>query len=582
MAKMTGDGTTPPDKKVDRGQQAPAEVGQLPAALSRLAAEQSPVGMVLLDVDHRIRWTNAGFRALLEAPDLDPLGASISDFITRPAFLTPDDEASPGPLGSDWQQLRLGPAGRLVLVSATPAVDRGPDDLRLLTFVDSQEAPAAGATRPPPLFHDSLNRLASVWLFEDRFRHAMERARRPDQEVALLLVRLDHREALLGRLGPEALESVVSQVERRLAQTLRREDSLSRLGDGCWGALIEHPLSPEGLQTAALRCLEAMDAPFRVQGRSQLLTLSIGIAIAPEDGDSAEQLLGCAEVALEQAGPSRHAFFDEGLKRRLCRDLAFRQELQEALLEPDRHFRVYFQPLVDLRSGRCVGLEALVRWQHPVHGLLVPGRFLPMVAELGQQVRLDRWVIASVIAQHARWREQGSWLAELGVAVNAEVGLLDQATFDRRPLDVFLRQQALEPGWLTVELAQQDLVAQSKAQVHLLRRLSALGVQLVVNDVGAAPLDLLGLASLPVSRVKLSHRLSAALVPGSPERPALAALLHCLGVLELEAVLVGIETREQLEAAVGMGITLAQGHRLGEPQPPETLEGWQERRAAPR
>ncbi|ATJ84692.1 EAL domain-containing protein [Halomonas beimenensis] len=566
---MTGDGTPPVDERHDAGTGRHPPLGRLPGALSHLAAEQSPVGMVLLDDEHCIRWMNAGFRTLLDGIEGDPLGAPIGEFVTRPLFLNPDRAEAPDALGDGWQQVRLGAPGRLVLVTASPPREAG---LRLLTFVDPHVASGTGSSglaRPG----DPVTRLASVWLFEDRLRHALERARRPSHRVALLLLRLDHRASLRHRLGAEGVEALVRQVERRLTQTLRQEDSLSQLGDGCWGVLIEHPLSPEGLQATALRCLEAMDPPFRLDGCPQLLSLSVGIAIAPEDGDTAEELLSGAEAALERAGPSRHAFFDDGLKRRLARDMAFRQELQEALLDPDRHFRVLYQPQIDLRCGRCVGLEALVRWEHPRHGLLAPHDFLPVVEELGQQVRLDRWVIAAVVAQHARWRAQGSWLADMGVAVNAGVGLLDQAAFDRRPLDVFLRQQAISPGFLTLELAQQDLAAQAQAQVHLLHRLASLGVDLVVNDFDAASLDLPGLAALSVSRVKLSRGLSDALVAGgSRDRVALEALLQCLAALRLEAVLVGVETAAQLNAAVALGVPLAQGNRLGEPQSAEALE----------
>ncbi|MBB3140346.1 EAL domain-containing protein [Halomonas organivorans] len=573
---MTGSGREPPGNQDERP---PASaVRYLPAVLSRLAVEHAPVGLVLVDGQGLIRWASAGFRRLLDRHDEALEGHSIEEWFDCPGFLAFQRDVLAS-LEGGWQQVRLASQGaasqgadrepgRLVLVSVSAVEPETGDALRLLSVIDPLEAPEVAAAP------ETAPYLASVWRFEDRLRHALERADRLQGQVGLLMLRLARPAA------PDAADDdeLGGRVGRRLAHTLRREDSLAKLAPGCWGVLIEPPLSPEGLQTAALRCLEAMEAPVLVDERALLPSLSIGIAIHPEDGETPEQLLASAESALRRAGPSRYAFFDDGLRRRLAASLNFRQQLQAALLEPEAHFQLLFQPQLELRSGRCVGLEALVRWRHPRDGLLTPEHFLPTVAELGQQVRLDRWVITEAIAQRTAWRAAGSRLAELGVAVNAHVDLLDQAVFDRRPLDVFLRQQGLEPGWLCLELAQQGLIDRAGPQAHLLRRLQRLGVGLAVNDIGTGPLDLLNLTSLPVSRVKLSPVLLDsfdALEAGN----ALEALLRCLEVLCLESVLVGVETAPQLEAARRLGVTLAQGRLLGAPQSAEALEAWWAARA---
>ncbi|MFG6176407.1 EAL domain-containing protein [Halomonas sp. THAF12] len=570
---MTGSGREPPG---NQGERPPTSaVRYLPAVLSRLAVEHAPVGLVLVDDQGLIRWASAGFRRLLDRHDEALEGHSIEDLFDCPDFLAPRRDVLAS-LDRGWQQVRLASRepgqdlGRLVLVSVSAVEPEAGNALRLLSVIDPREAPekVAAASEAPPY-------LASVWRFEDRLRHALERADRLQGQVGLLMLRLERPVASAAADDDE----LGGRVGRRLAYTLRREDSLAKLAPGCWGVLIEPPLSPEGLQTAALRCLEAMEAPVLVDERALLPSLSIGIAIHPEDGETPEQLLASAESALRRAGPSRYAFFDDGLRRRLAASLDFRQQLQAALLEPESHFQLLFQPQLELRSGRCVGLEALVRWRHPRDGLLTPEHFLPTVAELGQQVRLDRWVITEAIAQRAAWRAAGSRLAELGVAVNAHVDLLDQAVFDRRPLDVFLRQQGLEPGWLCLELAQQGLIDRAGPQAHLLRRLQRLGVGLAINDIGTGPLDLLNLTSLPVSRVKLSPVLLDSL-DALEVGNALEALLRCLEVLCLESVLVGVETAPQLEAARRLGVTLVQGRLLGAPQSAEALEAWWAARAA--
>ncbi|RTR04378.1 EAL domain-containing protein [Halomonas nitroreducens] len=557
-----------------------------PAVLSRLAVERSPVGLVLLDAGQRILWVNAGFRSLLTSASGEVVGRPVQELISHQAFLGSRVADDVGLQGGAWQQVRLGDlpgnTGRLLLMARTSLPDSPEGVTHLLTFIDPQEASLAPRPGLLPPLPDVSARLASVWLFEDRLRHALERADRLEQGVGLLLIRLDPRQELQDSLAKNRLEGLARQVGRRLGQTLRSEDSLSQLGQDCWGVLIEHPMSPERLQATAMRCQEAMDPPFRLEGQSLLLTLSIGIATYPSDGESPEQLMTSAESALERAGPATHAFFDEGLRSLLAQRLAFRQQLQDALQHPDRHFQLLYQPQIDLSDGRCVGLEALVRWRHPKRGLLVPEDFLSVVAELGQQVRLDRWVITRAILQQSEWRARDSRLADLPVAVNADGGMLDQAVFDRRPLDVFLRQQADRLDWLSLELSQQGLIARAGPQAHLLRRVKALGVGVVVNDIGAGPLDVAHLGSLPVSRVKLSPVLMASLGAPSPSsRHPLAALLPCLSGLGLESVVVGVETAEQLETARRLGSRIVQGNRLCEPLAPAALERWLAQGAAP-
>lgn len=557
-----------------------------PAVLSRLAVERSPVGLVLLDAEDRILWGNAGFHSLLTPDSGEVVGRPVRELVGRQASLGSRGDDAVGPSGSAWQQVRLGipssDTGRLVLMARTPLPDSPEGVAHLLTFIDPREASLVSSSGRLPPFPDPIGRLASVWLFEDRLRHALERADRLEQGVGLLLVRLDPQDERPDSLVKTSHDDLSRQVGRRLVQTLRSEDSLSQLGRDCWGVLIEHPMSPERLQAAALRCQEAMDPPFRLAGQPRLLTLSIGIAIYPEDGETPEQLMTSAESALARVGPAAHGFFDEGLSPLLAQRLAFRQQLEDALQHPDRHFQLLYQPQIELDDGRCVGLEALVRWRHPERGLLVPDDFLSVVAELGQQVRLDRWVIRRAILQQAEWRAHGSRLADLPVAVNADGGMLDQAVFDRRPLDVFLRQQAERLDWLSLELSQQGLIERAGPQAHLLRRVKALGVGMVVNDIGAGPLDVAHLGSLPVSRVKLSPMLMGTLKAAStPSRHPLAALLPCLSGLGLESVVVGVETAEQLETARRLGSRIVQGNRLCAPLPPEALERWLEQGAVP-
>lgn len=536
-----------------------SRVAAHPMGQSALAFERAPVGLAVVDGRGLLQIANLRFCALT--------GRSLKSMRGRPiAELLPVAEALADE-ASAWHTLELDdPSGvaRELRVIVQP-LDDGKS--RLLTLAALDEAMAG----------DALTGLASAWLFQDRLVHAMERADRLDQGLALLLIALDGHEALPGRVGPAVARGLERQVSRRIEQTFRGEDSVARLGWARWGVLIEHPVSPQSLQVAAQRFLEAMDAPFDAADRPLLLTTSIGIARYPEDGEDDEELMARAAEALSRAGkagPGRHDFFDVRLRRHLEEQEAFRRQLLEALLAPGKHFHIVYQPQVDPLGVTCQGLEALVRWQHPRRGLLHPRDFLPEAAAMGQLIRLDRWVLERVILQHRQWREEGSTLASLGVSVNLDVAMLEQSVFDSRPLDHFLRQQAEDLSWLSLEIEGAGLMARGEAHAHLLKRLGSLGVQLVADELGCAPLDLFQLSALPVSRAKVSRRL----VSGLGRRPnadrTLAALASCLAALGVQAVGVGVETRAQLEVVRGLDFASMQGNLFSPPLGVAELATW--------
>ncbi|HSP57067.1 MAG TPA: GGDEF domain-containing phosphodiesterase, partial [Halomonas sp.] len=387
----------------------------------------------------------------------------------------------------------------------------------------------------------------------------------------------DDHPALSQRVGRQAAWKIMRQVARRIGQTFRGEDSVARLGAARWGVLIEHPVSPQSLQVAALRCQEVMDAPFEAAGRPLLLTTSIGIARYPEDGENDEEVMACAERALglaTRSGPGGYDFFDTRLRPGLEAEQDFRRELQEALLAPSQHFHVVYQPVVEPRSGQWQTLEALVRWEHPRRGLLYPRDFLPDAAAMGQLIRLDRWVLERVILQHRQWHEDGSLLATKGVSVNLAATMLDQRVFDGRPLDQFLRAQGQDLSWLSLEFEVSALIARGPAHRHLLERLKQLSITLVVDDVGTQPIDLVQLAMLPFHRAKVGRGLVAGIGKQRHVEQTLAALRECLAALEIEATLVGVETSHQRDMALAMGYDLMQGNLFSLPLAEGELSDW--------
>lgn len=546
-----------------------------PALLFRLLMEHVPMAVVALDARNEVLWANPGCLALLGTADSDLIGRRLTDIVRMASWLPVQREGERHSSGHRWQRVWLaseGPeASRMVLMAEMLPEGAPANVAKLLAFVDLQDGQAEEV---PPL-SDPHTGLATQWIFEDRLRHATARSDRHAQPLAMLLIRLDRADDIRRSCGESAMGTLTAQIGRRLSSTLRDEDSIAYLGGDRWAALIEHPVSPESLQAAALRCLEAMEAPFTLHRPPLLLTLSIGIALYPGDGATSEQLMARAAQALEGARPAGYAFYDRGLKQRLTQRMALRRRLQEALHAPDRHFVVVYQPQVDLASGRCVGVEALVRWRHPERGMLPPDDFLPMVAEMAQMVRLDRWVIERVIAQHQQWQAAGDPLSDLTIAVNLDASLLEQNVFDGRPLDRLLRQRGDDLGWLALEIDARSLSPQAEAHGLVLRRLSRMGVGLVVDNLGEAPVDLTRLAMLPVSQGKIGRELVHGLTDSSPfARQAVSALSQCLKALHLGSIMVGVETTEELAAARRKCVERVQGNLLGPPMAADALASW--------
>ena len=543
-----------------------------PARQASLAFERAPVGLATLDGEGRLLATNPRFCELVGLPAGTLRGRLVHELLPIGGALAADSEEE---ATTTWYQLQLStdrePSGDLLLAVGGDAEA----EVRLLTVVRRDEM--TGTTE-----HGALTGSTSQGLFQDRLRHAMERADRLDQGLALLLIQLDGFRASSREATPVVETGLVCQVARRIRQTFRQEDTVAWFGQTRWGVLIEHPVTPESLQTTALRFEEAMDAPFHLSGQMELLTTSIGIARYPEDAEQEDELMENAKAAMERAtlsGPGHHDFFEPRLRRRLEQRAAFLHQLQEALLSPGRHFHLVYQPQFDLASGRCCGLEALVRWQHPRLGLLYPRDILPMASELDQLIRLDRWVVDESILQHARWSAEESPLAALNISVNLDPSMLEQSVFDGRPLDHYLRQQSARLDWLNLEIKASGLDVMGEAHVHLLKRVRQLGVSLVVDDLGTAPISLPRLASLPLSRAKLNRELVIGLGRRASSERVLAAMLAGLEALGLETVAVGVETEAQHAAVSALGISVVQGNFFSSPMAANGLVAWLESRS---
>ena len=413
---------------------------------------------------------------------------------------------------------------------------------------------------------DALTDLSNRALFADRLEQAVEAAARRASGLALLSIGLDRFTAINDSLGRDFGDEVIKTVAGRMTASIGVDDAVARPGGDEFLVLLERIDSPEKARRAAEAMRAAVSSPMRIGGREAVVTMSVGIAMFPGDGDSAGVLLRNAGTALnvaKQSGGNGVHFFASHMNVAARARFETETELRRAL---DRdEFRLHFQPQVDLATGVVVSWEALVRWQHPERGLVAPGEFLPIAEAAGLIVPLGEQVMLKACRQAAAWKQAGR-AARTGVNVSAQQfrhpGFL-------KSVRAAFATTGLDPRLLELEIVENALVGHEPTVDAVFEALGSLGVELAIDDFGTGYSSLSYLQHLPIDTVKIDQSFVRG-VPTSPEACAIVkaviAMAHGLGLV---VVAEGIETQVQLEFLRQAGCDRGQGYLFGRPEPAE-------------
>jgi diguanylate cyclase (GGDEF)-like protein/PAS domain S-box-containing protein len=410
-------------------------------------------------------------------------------------------------------------------------------------------------------FHDYLTDLPNRQLFVDRLRKALDRTRRKrDRKVAVLFMDLDEFKIINDSLGHEAGDALLTLVAQRLKRCLRPEDSLARFGGDEFVVLIEDIEGPEVAVRVAKRITEELKRPFSVEGRELFAPSSIGIGLGDARAKTPEALLMEADTAMYMAKEEGGTFrvFDPAMYRRAKGRLELEADLRRTLEAPFERLPVFYQPMVSIPDGTIVGMEALVRWAHPEHGLLVPPGFIPMAEETGLIVPMGRWVLNEACRRAREWQERYPKDAPLTVAVNISARQLRYPELVGEVEDA-LRKAALDPGSLTLEVTESVLVEDEGSSAGTLRRLKDLGVRLAIDDFGVGYSSLSYLRYLPVDQLKLDRVLVGDLDTDDKNLAIVRAAVDLGHALGIEVVAEGVETHEEFENLSKLGCDIGQG-----------------------
>ncbi|GAB7533199.1 EAL domain-containing protein [Pseudomonas sp. 3A(2025)] len=417
--------------------------------------------------------------------------------------------------------------------------------------------------------YDPLTNLVNRRGFNQLFAEKLVEHASNDGMLAVMFLDIDHFKRINDSLGHDAGDELLKVIAERIRSATRIQDVVSRFGGDEFCILISIPHYEEARHLAN-RVMQKMKEPIALAGRRMVMTTSIGIAVFPRDGSSSDELLKHADLALYQSkgnGRNRANFFSPALKTKASLELHLEEELRNALRE-ETGLQVYYQPIIDLRTGHVAKLEALVRWEHPQHGLLTPDRFIGIAEANGLIADLDNWVLRRACKDLGALRLDG--FEKLIIAVNCSALNLAREELGEEVEDA-LRQADVAPGRLELEVTENALMGNISNTIVLLKHIRSLGVSLSIDDFGTGYSSLAYLKRLPLDTLKIDR----SFIQDIPKSPQDMEIVHAIIVmahtLHLKVVTEGVETPAQLDFLSQYGSDYVQGYLFSKPQPLERL-----------
>jgi diguanylate cyclase (GGDEF)-like protein/PAS domain S-box-containing protein len=417
--------------------------------------------------------------------------------------------------------------------------------------------------------YDALTELPNRVLFRDRLQVALRTAERTGTMVALLFLDLDGFKRVNTTLGHRAGDLLLAAVASRLPGCLRASDTVARLGGDEFTVVLTDVEDSDVAAIVARKLLDSFDEPFALDGHQVTVSTSIGIALYPQDGREIDELLKAADTAMYHAkdlGRHTYHFFSGELHRRAQQRLAVETELRRALEKSE--LLLHYQPQIELATGRIVGVEALVRWQHPRDGMIPPARFIPVAEQSRLIARLDEWVLRAACRQQRAWQDAG--LPEIRMAVN-----LSAPQFETRDLAARVARLCIEmgvdPRTLELELTESTAMGNPDRAVATLLELRAIGVRASIDDFGTGYSSLAYLKRFPITALKIDRSFVRD-VGDDPDGAAIATAIIRVGhSLGLKVIAEGVETRAQLRFIQANGCDEMQGYLASRPVPAEAI-----------
>jgi PAS domain S-box-containing protein len=535
------------------------------------------------------------------------LGSTSTEATTYPGFLDrihPDDrrmvekvmtEALIRRTGYSLEHRILRPDRtlRTVYQEAEFVTDQAGKSMRLVgTLQDITERRRVEQQVQHLSYYDKVTGLPNRFLLKQQLAQALATARQRKHHLAVLTVDLDHFNRINDTLGFALGDELLQGVGQRLAKCLRnnpskreeasddpwdgldgRKDAIAHIGGDEFVLVLTKIRKAEEAGVVARRIREVLASPFSLKGNEVCITPSIGISIYPDDSHDAENLLKESALALNHAkseGRNSFKFYTASMDARASELLSMESHLRKAL--ELNQFRLHYQPRIDVSRGeRVVGMEALIRWEHPELGLVPPLRFIPIAEERGFIIPLGEWVLREACRQMVAWRSQG--MPPLHVSVNLSAAQFNQQDLPAM-LEEIMRDTGMDPGWLELEITESLLMNDVESTIARLNKIKDLGLRISIDDFGTGYSSLSYLKRFPISTLKIDRSFINEAPTNAGDKAIVTAVITLAHSLGLHVVAEGVEELDQLTLLKGLGCDEIQGYYYSRPLPPDAFAEW--------
>jgi diguanylate cyclase (GGDEF)-like protein/PAS domain S-box-containing protein len=460
--------------------------------------------------------------------------------------------------------------GRVFEYHSNPQVIENEMIGRVCSFRDVTESKTYAAKLEYFATHDPLTGLPNRNLLCERVDNMVVQSLRSGLPFSLLYLDLDRFKHINESFGHNFGDSLLRAVAQRIKESLRSGDSLTRMGGDEFIVLLTEIVNPENSALVARRVIDSLFQPFLVNGQEIFTSSSIGISLFPQDGSNTETLLKHADMAMDQAkrqGGNRFAFYSPDMNAQMSENMELESKLRRALEREE--LLLHYQPQVNMRDGRIIGAEALLRWRHPELGLLFPGSFISLAEQLGLIMPMGEWAIQMACFQNRAWQAQG--LPQIRVAVNLSAGQFARNELPAK-VERVLQEAGLDANFLELEITESAMMENTEEAIRTMQELKALGVQLAIDDFGTGYSSLSYLKRFPVDQIKIDRSFVEG-IPGHPDSDAIVrTVIYLAHNLRFRVIAEGVETGDQAAFLLEHGCEHGQGYYFGRPMPAGEFE----------
>lgn len=420
-------------------------------------------------------------------------------------------------------------------------------------------------------YYDPLTQFPNRIFFLEQLQEMIHLVNNKRNRLALILLDLDRFKSINDTLGHSYGDQVLQEMGRRLSEGIGKDNLIARLGGDEFAILYSDAENATDVTQVIERIREAFLSPFRVNGQDYYFSVSIGISLFPDDGTDAETLLKNADTALFRAkeqGRNTYQFYTSSMYTEAFQRLVMENYLRKALDKGE--FTLFYQPLVDVSTGRITGVEALLRWQHPELGLVSPGEFIPVAEETGLIIPIGDWVLYTALSKGKEWLDRGYPPLRINVNLSArqfqQPNLIDQ-------IGKMMRMTGFPPEYLVIELTESIVMQNAELNASRLQKLKEMGIKIAIDDFGTGYSSLSYLKRFPIDTLKIDRSFVWEISSNKRDNGAIAsAVISLAKSLQLKVVAEGVETTEQAEFLQTQGCYEMQGYLFSKPVPKQTLE----------